>query len=106
MTASAEAPKRPMLEQGKTWTYVYHHVTESETLKPDDPYKGHKLISMWYTLKGDTVINGLQYMKMYRRDEVRNKETYYGAYREDEEGRVYMAEYRGEKETSRSLTST
>lgn len=98
MTAGAAAPKRPMLVQGKTWTYVYHHITESETLRPDDPYKGHKLISMWYTLKGDTVIDGRQYMKMYRNDEVRAKETYYAAYREDEEGRVYMAEYRGEKD--------
>ena len=98
MTASAAAPKRPMLVQGKTWTYIYHHITESETLRPDDPYKGHKLISMWYTLKGDTVIDGRQYMKMYRSDEVRAKETYYAAYREDEEGRVYMAEYRGEKD--------
>ena len=98
MTAGAAAPKRPMLVQGKTWTYIYHHVTESETLKPDDPYKGHKLISMWYTLKGDTVIDGRQYMKMYRSDEIRVKETYYAAYREDEEGRVYMAEYRGEKD--------
>ena len=98
MTAGAAAPKRPMLVQGKTWTYIYHHITESETLRPDDPYKGHKLISMWYTLKGDTVIDGRQYMKMYRSDEVRAKETYYAAYREDEEGRVYMAEYRGEKD--------
>ena len=98
MTAGAAAPKRPMLVQGKTWTHVYHHITESETLRPDDPYKGHKLITMWYTLKGDTVIDGRQYMKMYRNDEVRAKETYYAAYREDEEGRVYMAEYRGEKD--------
>ena len=98
MTAGAAAPKRPMLVQGKTWTYIYHHITESETLRPDDPYKGHKLISMWYTLRGDTVIDGRQYMKMYRNDEVRAKETYYAAYREDEEGRVYMAEYRGEKD--------
>ena len=98
MTAGAAAPKRPMLVQGKTWTYIYHHITESETLRPDDPYKGHKLITMWYTLRGDTVIDGRQYMKMYRNDEVRAKETYYAAYREDEEGRVYMAEYRGEKD--------
>lgn len=98
MTAGAAAPKRPMLVQGKTWTHVYHHITESETLRPDDPYKGHKLITMWYTLKGDTVIDGRQYMKMYRSDEIRVKETYYAAYREDEEGRVYMAEYRGEKD--------
>ena len=37
MTAGAAAPKRPMLVQGKTWTYIYHHITESETLRPDDP---------------------------------------------------------------------
>lgn len=98
MTAGAAAPKRHMLVQGKTWTYIYHHITESETLRPDDPYKGHKLITMWYTLRGDTVIDGRQYMKMYRSDEIRVKETYYAAYREDEEGRVYMAEYRGEKD--------
>lgn len=98
MTADAAAPKRKMLEQGKTWTFLYHHITGSETLLPEDPYKGQKLFMTWYTLKGDTVIDGRQYMKMYRNDEVHNKETYHAAYREDEEGRVYMAEYRGEKD--------
>ena len=98
MTASAAAPKRPMLEQGKSWTYVYHHYEDGETPDPDGTYKGQETFFSWYTLKGDTVINGLQYMKMYRRDEVRNKETYYGAYREDEEGRVFIAEFRGQKD--------
>ena len=98
MTADAAAPKRKMLEQGKTWTFLYHHITGSETLLPEDPYKGQKLFMTWYTLRGDTVIDGRQYMKMYRNDEVHNKETYHAAYREDEEGRVYMAEYRGEKD--------
>ena len=88
--ANATAPKRPMLEQGKTWTYIYHHYDEGETPDPDGAYKGHKMFFSWYTLKGDTIIDGLQYMKMYRSDEIRGKESYYAAYREDEEGRVYM----------------
>ena len=88
--ANATAPNRPMLEQGKTWTYIYHHYDEGETPDPDGAYKGHKMFFSWYTLKGDTIIDGLQYMKMYRSDEIRGKDSYYAAYREDEEGRVYM----------------
>ncbi len=33
--ANAAAPKRPMLEQGKTWYYDYHHFTDRETAGPD-----------------------------------------------------------------------
>lgn len=91
MTADAAAPKRPMLEQGKTWEYVYHHYDEGITPDPDGIYKGESVFLSWYTLKGDTIIDGLQYMKMYRNDEIRQKESYFAAYREDEEGRVYMA---------------
>lgn len=90
MTAQAAAPKRPMLEQGKTWEYVYHHYDEGITPDPDGIYEGESVFFSWYTLKGDTIIDGLQYMKMYRNDEIRQKESYYAAYREDEEGRVYM----------------
>ena len=98
MTANAEAPKRPMLEQGKTWTYIYHHYEDGETPDPTGTYKGHETFFSWYTLKGDTVIDGRQYMKMYRNDEVRSKESYYGAYREDEEGRVYRIIYSSPEE--------
>ena len=98
MTVNAVAPRRPMLEQGKTWTYVYHHFEDGETLDPDGAYKGHEVFFSQYTLKGDTIINDFQYMKMYRNDDVRNKKTYYNAYREDEEGRVYVAEYKGQKD--------
>jgi serpin B len=87
--ANAAAPKRPMLEQGKTWTYIYHYVAEGghgpEFTQP--PYMTEWLVT--YTLKGDTVIGGRTYMKMYRYDEYFSKETYYGAFREDREGRVY-----------------
>ena len=67
--AQAAAPKRPMLEQGKTWTYVYHHFEDGETLDPDGVYGDLDMFFSWYTLKGDTIIDGLQYMKMYRNDE-------------------------------------
>ena len=98
MTANAEAPKRPMLEQGKKWTYIYHHYEDGETPDPTGTYKGHETFFSWYALKGDTVIDGRQYMKMYRNDEIRSKESYYGAYREDEEGRVYRIIYSSPEE--------
>ena len=98
MTADAAAPKRKMLEQGKKWTYIYHHYEDGETPDPTGTYKGHETFFSWYTLKGDTVIDGRQYMKMYRNDEVRSKESYYGAYREDEEGRVYRIIYSSPEE--------
>ena len=90
VAAQAAAPKRPMLEQGKRWYYIYHYVAEGghgpEFTQP--PYITEWMV--WYTLKGDTAIGGREYMKMYRYDEYFGKETYYGAYREDEKGRVYL----------------
>ena len=96
--ANAAAPKRPMLEQGKTWTYVYHHFTDRESPGPDGKLYDEDLWFVDYTLKGDTTINGIQYMNMYKHDENKGKETYLGAYREDEEGRVYAADFNGEKD--------
>ena len=76
------AERIPMLEQGKYWCYTYHHLEDKE-----DGY--HETTSpIFYTLQGDTTIAGQKYMKMYRNDLSKNK--YYGALREDEEGRVYM----------------
>ena len=82
------APERKMLEEGKMWAYVYHHFEDSESQHGGD-YKETTWLSYYY-LKGDTVIDGRQYMKMYRDGERYNKEKYYGAFREDEEGRVYL----------------
>ena len=96
--AQAAAPKRPMLEQGKRWTYVYHHFTDRESPGPDGKLYDEDLWFVDYTLKGDTTINGIQYMNMYKHDENKGKETYLGAYREDEEGRVYAADFNGEKD--------
>ena len=92
MTTKAIVPERRMLEQGKSWTYYYHHFEANET--------GYDT-SMWlsyYQLNGDTVIDGRQYMKMYRWDDQNNKKKYFAAFREDEEGRVYMLDSYSKKE--------
>lgn len=76
-------PQRKMLEQNKMWAYVYHHFEDEEH------GHAHSQWMVYYVLKGDTVINGNQYMKMYRYDENTKIERYYAAFREDENGRVY-----------------
>ena len=93
VTVNAAAPKRPMLEQGKTWEYVYHHFVDRETAGPDGKLYDETAWLVYYYLDGDTIIDGRQYMKMYREDEMYFNKKYYGAFREDEEGRVYMVEY-------------
>ena len=98
MTADAAAPKRKMLEQGKTWTYIYHHFELAPTGSESDVVPGREGWPVEYTLKGDTVIDGRQYMKMYRFDIATNKTEYYAAYREDEEGRVYVTYDRGRRD--------
>ena len=90
MTASAVVPERKMLEQGKSWAYVYHHIEDRETPGPDGKGHDESTWMVYYQLNGDTVINEQQYMKMYRQDERNREKKYYGAFREDEEGRVYM----------------
>lgn len=90
MTASAVVPERKMLEQGKSWAYVYHHIEDRETPGPDGKGYDESTWMVYYQLNGDTVINEQQYMKMYRQDERNREKKYYGAFREDEEGRVYM----------------
>ena len=96
MAASARTELRPMLKEGKTWNYVYHHFEENAFPTSDESYNE----SVWrvaYNLRGDTVIGGRQYMKMYRWDEMTQKRNYYGAFREDEEGRVWQYDYEGDK---------
>ena len=98
MTANASAPKRPMLEQGKTWYYVYHHFTDRETAGPDGNLYEETAWLVYYYLSGDTIIDGRQYMKMYREDEMNFNKKYFGAFREDEEGRVYFVNYNSDKD--------
>lgn len=90
--AFATAPERKMLEQGKLWTYCYHHFEANEN--------GYNE-SLWnscYQLNGDTVIAGRQYMKMYRWDDHNNGKKYFAAFREDDDGRVYMLDSYSGKE--------
>ena len=96
--AQAAAPKRPMLEQGKTWTYIYHYVEILPTDIEGDILPDADRWPVEYTLNGDTVIDGRQYMKMYRFDIATYKTEYYAAYREDEEGRVYVTDDRGRRD--------
>lgn len=84
MAASAAAPERKMLEQGKTWVYVYHHFEENETDYDESTW------GAYYQLDGEITIDERQYMKLYRWDDRDTNKKYYGAFREDEEGRVYM----------------
>lgn len=96
LSANADVPKRKMLEQNKMWAYAYHHFEPREDSGSAESYDE----TVWlteYWLEGDTVIDGRQYLKMYRRDEESFQTTYYGAFREDEEGRVYMFDYLGDK---------
>lgn len=93
MSAAAQATvaRRPMLEQGKTWWYTYHRIEfkEPEVSGDDDEV----CFPVAYTLRGDTVIGGRQYMKLYSNSYegyAPHTPQYYGAYREDEQGRVYM----------------
>ena len=66
----------PMLVEGKSWVYDYHHFEEHE----DEPTT-ETVYPARYTILGDTLIDNTSYYKMYR--EVDNKNTYYAAYRED-----------------------
>ena len=101
MTGMAQGTNlRPMLAKGKTWYYGYHHFEEKESLTGNESYEEMYNETTWevsYTLKGDTTINGRQYMKMYRWDEKTDSEKYYGAFREDEKGRVWQYDYEGDQ---------
>ena len=87
---SQAAVERPMLAQSKTWVYVHHHFEDN------DPSQESQYMT-WYWLKGDTVIDGREYMKMYRRDDMSFQTYYYGAFRE-EDGKVYMYDFCGDKQ--------
>lgn len=91
MLASAQtAPERRMLEQGKVWAYTYHHFEARETPTADSSYYDHSTWLSYYQLEGDTVIDGRTYMKLYRWDDHDRKHKYFGAFREDDEGKVFM----------------
>lgn len=99
LTGYADVPKRKMLEQGKMWIYIFHHYDyESDaTIENVDEYLDHEIWFSYYQIDGEVEIDGHQYMKMYRWDDQNGEKSYYGAFREDEDGRVYMYGYQGEK---------
>ena len=83
---------KPMLVQGKTWYYTYHRFEEKEKPTGDkypEDFFDETCYKVSYTVKGDTVINGQEYMKIYRGVE-KGGSHYYEAMREDEEGRVWQ----------------
>ena len=91
LTASADGSyaRRPMLVQGKAWFYTYHN--------GDDVEKSDEITyPVGYQLQGDTVIDGRNYMKMYRHTPDSHK--YYGAFREDEGGKVWQYDRLGDKQ--------
>ena len=99
MAASAAVPERKMLEQGKLWINTYHHVEDRATSEVEGDYYDEPMWQVYYQLIGDTVIDERQYMKMYRWDDRNREKKYYGAFREDEEGRVFIrSEYYGEED--------
>ena len=99
-TASAFAQgRKPMLVQGKTWHYTYHHFEDKKVPTGDnypEDFYDETCYEVSYTVQGDTLIDGREYMKIYRRDD-RGKSKYYGAFREDEEGLVWQYDYEGDK---------
>ena len=94
LSVSAADARRPMLKEGKSWHYTYHQFTSKEYDPTKEyPYNAYDETTypVTYTLKGDTVIDGLVYMKMYRRkdEDPKGGSSYYAAYRE-QDGRVYV----------------
>ena len=93
----ADVPMRKMLEQGKTWTYVYHYFVYDSTIGNGDEFLDHETWYSYYQIEGEVEIDGHLYMKMYRWDDQNGEKSYYGAFREDKDGKVYMYGYQGEK---------
>ena len=72
----ASEVENPMLKEGKTWVYDYHHFEENEEEPPTET-----VYPVRYTIIGDTIIDNKPYYKMYQ--EIDNQKTYYAAYREE-----------------------
>ncbi len=70
----------PILVEGRTWVYDYHHfeVINEETFQYEETVS-----KIYYTVMGDTVINGKGYRKVYRRGGSESRMTFFRAYREE-----------------------
>ena len=73
LVAGAKTQLRPMLEEGKCWFYQYHHF-EAKEYDPTKEYPydlyDERVYGVTYMLRGDTVIDGRQYKKMYRQEDM------------------------------------
>jgi hypothetical protein len=80
-------PYHPMLKEGKTWLYKYHHYEYK--YNEDNMISGYDehLTDYNFVLRGDTVINGEQAFKMYRESES-GSSVYFAAWIEQDK-RVY-----------------
>ena len=92
LTATAENKRIPMLEEGKQWIYAYYQVVDEEAGEYGYPYM------VWYTVKGDTVIDSRNYKKVYRKSEQDYTMRFRAAMREDADGRVYAYNLYGDKQ--------
>ena len=78
----------PLLKEGKSWLYIYHDFDEEDTLFI---HREEELYDVSYTIQSDTVIGGVSYVKLIRRQEGTSK--YYAALRE--EGTTLFCVYAG-----------
>lgn len=92
LTATAENKRIPMLEEGKQWIYAYYQVVDEEAGEYGYPYM------VWYTVKGDTVIDSRNYKKVYRKSEQDYTMRFRAAMREDADGRVYAYNLYGDEQ--------
>ena len=77
--AQAATPYRPLAKEGKVWNFKYLNVRSNEPT--------HRALYYNYIIQGDTVINGLDYKKIFFRH---SKLNLYTAALRDEGSRVYM----------------
>ena len=69
--------KTALLKEGKSWVYDYHHFDDQD--KSQKPVE--TVYAVEFVLQGDTVINGLDYFKLFR--VIDGAASYYLAVREE-----------------------
>jgi hypothetical protein len=79
-SAMAQRHYDPILVEGRTWVYDKHHYEVIDELTFQ--YK-ETVSKLYFTVMGDTVINGKEYRKVYRRNEWENRMTLFRAFREE-----------------------
>ena len=80
-----KADYHPMFSEGKTWNYVYQVLDEGTWTYTQTPIA--------YVIKGDTVVSGKKYVKMYQ--EMSGSSTLCALWREEDQ-KVFYAQGNGE----------